>query len=101
MNYLTYMDSYDGAQLYDLIGIYILDNLHTKLLTVRGIYRSDGLFTLIYINKHNLEIVRKKLIRLFSELGLCITEDTNFLDITLDLYTNKLKLYNMLNNKLS
>ena len=88
------MGSYFGAELCDLIGLYILDKLSNEYETGQiGLYRDDGLAIIKCKNNQELENKKKRTIKIIKDIGFSITIDVgmtkyNFLDITLDL-TNK------------
>ena len=99
------MGSFHGAEICDLIGLFILSKL-SKILDVCGMYRDDGL-ALININspQHYVRL-EKKIINLFKEIGFKITIDigkirTNFLDVSLDLYHDSYMPYCKPNSNLS
>ena len=87
------MGSYDGGELCELIGIYIQSLLTNRLSKDNmGLYRTDGLFILLKINKQQTERVRKK-ISLFKNINFKIEIVTNltevyFLDVTFNLENN-------------
>jgi hypothetical protein len=89
------MGSYDGAEICDLVGIYILNSLAAQFTTINlGLYRDDGLAVLEDVPAKNLDRFRKDLHKAFKDMGLRITAQTNlkvvnFLDITLDLTNGK------------
>lgn len=90
------MGSWDGAEICDLIGLYMLSlmsNLDAKI----GLYRDDGL-CVCDLRPRQVELLKKKLCKIFKDNGLNITIDANvknvnFLDINLDLSTNTYKPY--------
>ena len=100
------MESYDGAELCELIGIYIqslLKNILSK--DNMGLYRDGGLFILRKINKQQIDRVRKKIISVLKNIDLRIEIVTNltevdFLDITLNLENNTYDPYRKPNDKL-
>ena len=83
------MGSYDGAEVCELVGMYILNKIkifvpHEEL----GLYRDDGLIMIKQANGPNMERIRKILHTAFRQEGLSITTCkpslvANFLDITL------------------
>ena len=100
------MGSYDGAELCELIGIYI-QSLLTNILSKdnMGLYRDDGLFILRKINKQQTDSVRKKIISIFKNIDFKIEIVTNlteadFLDVTFNLENNAYGPYKKLNDKL-
>ena len=90
------MGSYDGCELCELVGLYVLHKLKHKFPEIDfGLYRDDGLGALKRTPKTKLERLKKDLFKMFKdEFGLAITLDTdltvvNFLDVTLDLHNEK------------
>ena len=100
------MGSYDGAELCEIIGIYI-QSLLINILSKdnMALYRDDGLFIFRKINKQQIDIVRKKIISLFKNIDFKTEIVTNltevdFLDVTLNLENNTYYLYEKPNDKL-
>ena len=85
------MGAFDGAQITDLVGLYILNELKEKIPEIEfGLYRDDGLGIHRRIPPSQIDKIRKKLFKIFDEMGLKITVETNlarvdFLDITMEL----------------
>ena len=85
--------SYDGAEVCQLVGLFILrklSNLVEKLDA--GLYRDDGLLFLRNANGRRIDITRKEIIRVFKSIGFQIEiainlKSVNFLDVTLDINT--------------
>ena len=99
------MGSYDGAELCELVGLFILYRLSEKYgIEISGLYRDDGLSCFEINNGHDADKIRKDFIQLFrEEFDLKITIDTNlttvnFLDITLNLLDGTYKPYNKPNS---
>ena len=89
------MGSYDGCELCELIGLFIIDTVNKKHPEIDfGLYCDDGLGTIKIIPKSHLIRVEKKLHKTFKDIGLTITCNTkatnvvNFLDVTLNLHKN-------------
>ena len=87
------MGSFDGAEVCDIVGLYILHVLTSSNLGVQkeelGLYRDDGL-GIMRRSKRELDNIRKGFHRLLSPLGFQITmetgmKSTDFLDVTLHL----------------
>ena len=82
------MGSFDGADICELVGLYILSILGNKYNKNQlGLYRDDGLAVFYNTNSQELDRIRKDIIQEFGLLGLKITISTNmkivnFLDIT-------------------
>ena len=85
------MGAYDGAQVTDLVGLYVLHLLKTEIPEIDfGIYRDDGLGVHRRIPPTQLNGIKKRILNLFEKLGLKILAEQNlfkvdFLDVTLDL----------------
>ena len=95
------MGSFDGAEVYELVVLYILYILSTKYgKNFNGIYRDDGLACFENVNALQEDRIRKDFIHIFrKEFQLSIVCETNlkivnFLDVTLDLTAGKYKPYN-------
>ena len=90
------MGSYDGAEICELVGLYI-SSILGKVCGIQnvGLYRDDGLACLEKISGPATDKIRKDIIRTFREnFGLKITITTNlktvnFLDVTFNLCTGK------------
>ena len=89
------MGSYDGAEVCDLIGIYLLSEMKSKFPAIDlGLYRDDGLGVHANLSGPEAERLKKKIIQFFSANGLKITitfnmNRVNFLDATLDMPSGK------------
>ena len=89
------MGSHDGAEVCELVGLYLLDRL--ALITGKtrvGLYRDDGLSVIKSSSGRRLDKLRKDIVELFKSEGLSITIETNlqstdFLDVTLNLSNGK------------
>ena len=81
------MGANDGAEICELVGLYILTEIHKNIdFTSVGLYRDDGLAVIRSASGSSLDRYRKKLITLFQDNELKITVKTgktsiNFLDI--------------------
>ena len=89
------MDSFDEAEVCELVGLYTLQKL-SPLLGIKnfGLYRDDGLAAVNTSSGPVLDRMRKNIISLFKEEGLSIIieinlVDTDFLDVTFSLDTGK------------
>lgn len=87
--------SFNRAEIADFIGLFIFDTLkkHTYPHSLT-LYGDHGLAILSPMSSHDMDKVRKKLIKIFKEFDLSITVTTSltnvdFLDITLDLKMGK------------
>ena len=90
------MGSFDSAEISDICGLYILSLLPCGKVSP-GIYRDDGLIASTLTPRQN-ELLKKKICKIFSDIGLRITIEANlktvdFLDITLDLTSEVFKPY--------
>ena len=85
------MGSYDGAEVCELVGVFLLNKLSPVLgRTDSGLYRDDGLAALKRTPGHDADAARKRIIHTMKHYGLRITIETNlrtanFLDVTFDL----------------
>jgi hypothetical protein len=85
------MGSYDGAEICDLVGLYMLNVLTNEFEKERvGLYRDDGLVFIKGKSGRIADKVRKKLHTLFEQFNLKITaqvnhQSVNFLDVTFNL----------------
>ena len=94
------MASSDGAEIYKLVGLYILSILG-KVYGIQnvGLYRDDTLACLRKICGPASDKIRKDMIRIFLEIfGLKLTITTNlktvnFLNVTFNLCTGKYQPY--------
>ena len=96
--------SYDGAEVCELVGLYILPILQEKLGNPNignpniGLYRDDGLGAMHNLNARTSDRKRKDITETFKNLGLKITieanlKTVNFLNVTLDLGNESYKPY--------
>ncbi|XP_068673499.1 uncharacterized protein [Montipora foliosa] len=84
------MGSFDGAEICELVGLFILSKLKDTFGNNIGLYRDDGLVLLDTKSGRLSDKARKDLTHAFNELGLNITAqanqlNTNLSDITFDL----------------
>ena len=97
------MGSYDGAEICELVGIYILSRLSTVIdKNDCGLYRDDVLLVLCNVNRQQIDCLRKN-IQLYKVIGFLIDIETNlkivnFLDITFNLNNGTFKPYKKPNN---
>ena len=92
------MGAHDSAEVCELVGLYILSklaNLSDGITT--AIYRDDGV-VLSRLSRFETEIVKKKICKVFRDLGLSITISANkkiidFLDVNLNLTTGEYKQF--------
>ena len=99
------MGAYDGAEVCEIVGLFLLNNLANKYdKNSVGLYRDDGLALFKNINDHRADKIRKEFHQLFKENGLsleikCNLKTVNYLDITLDLNTGTYKPYRKPNDQ--
>ena len=83
------MGAYNGAEVCELVGLFLLNSLANKFdKKCVGLYRDDGLAVFRNINGHHADKTRKEFCQLFKANGLsleiqCNLKTVNFLDITL------------------
>ena len=100
------MDSFDGAEICELVGLYIQSNLENILpKTNFGLYRDDGLILLRNVKGQHMNKKRKTIIKIFKGIGFSIDIQTNlkevdFLDVTLNLQNGTYRPYKKANDKL-
>ena len=93
------MGSYDGAEICELIGAFMLSELSAILPKEEiGLYRDDGLGIMKRIGGPEIERRKKKIIEVFKKHNLSITIKTNlkvvqYLDVEFDLINNRYKPY--------
>ena len=98
------MGSFDGAEICELVGLYILSVLSKKFEKENiGLYRDDGLAYFHGISGPTSDRIRKDIIKIFKDFGLRITIKTNlkivnFLDVTFNLNTATYEPYNKPND---
>ena len=89
------MGSYDGAEVCELVGLFVLDKINKNCPDLDlGLYRDDGLGATKNLSGPQMERLRKKLFSIFKSCGLRITVDCNlsqvdFLDVTFSLSSGK------------
>lgn len=99
------MGSYDGAEICEFVGLFILNKLTEEFGKENvGLYRDDGLALIESVNGRNADNARKTLHEIFNGIGLKITAQVNhqvvnFLDITLNLNNGKFAPYRKPNNE--
>ena len=99
------MGSYDGAEVCELVGLYLLSKI-ADILGMESVclYRDDGLAVIRSRSGRILDRLRKYIIEVFKAEGLSITCETNlqvtdFLDVTLNMSTGKFYPFRKANNK--
>ena len=82
------MGSYDGVEVFEFVGIYLLSLLANIINKNKsGLYRDDRLIYLRNVNGQKMDYVRKNVGKTFKEVGCKIEIQTqpkivNFLDVT-------------------
>ena len=98
--------SYDGAELCELVGLYLLDLLTEEFGKQNiGSYRDDSLSCFENISGPDSEIIKKKLFEICKSNGLSITVEcnvivTDLLDVTFDIKSATYCPYRKPNNEL-
>ena len=78
------MDSFDGAEVCELVKLYLLNKIKSLLGSNNvGLDRDDGLAIVHKANGPKVDRLRKDIISLFMDEGLSITIDTNLIDTDL------------------
>ena len=96
----------DGAELFQLVGSFILNKL-TSIFNKSdiGLYRDDGLGIFCDVSKSDIERKKKAIVRVFKGCGLSITtiqcnlKTVDFLDVTFYLNNNAYKPFRKEKNK--
>ena len=100
------MGSFDGAEICELVGTFILSKLTTILPKENaGLYRDDGLILLRGFNAQKTDRMRKEIIQIFKSVGFSIEIETNlkevdFLDVTLNLTEKVFRPYKKPNDRI-
>ena len=102
-NFNVGMESFDGAETCELVGLFMLHQLKQLNLN-QGIYRDDALIA-CQLRPRQVELKKKEICRIFRDHNLSITIEANlkvvnFLDVTLDLNTETYKPYMKPNNRI-
>ena len=99
------MGAYDGAEVCELVGLFLLHLLSKKFIKDNiGLYRDDGLGVFRNVNGHQADKIRKMFHDIFKQHGLsleieCNLKIVNYLDITLNLNNSTYKPYRRPNNE--
>ena len=91
------MGSFHGAEICDLVGLYILSKLKNVFGNC-GLYRDDGLGVIDLAKPVVYDRIRKQVFKVMSDIGFKITLDlgnqvTDFLDVTLNLSDGTFRPY--------
>ena len=86
-NFDVTMGSFDGAEICELVGLFLLSQLQYLNINV-GLYRDDGL-AVTNQTPRNADKIKKEICKIFKDNGLSIAADANkkvvdFLDVTLN-----------------
>ena len=98
--------SFDGAEICELLGLYIQSRLEKILPKSNfGLYRDDGLALLRYLNGQRTDKVRENIIGVFNDIGFSLEIKTNlkevdFLDVSLNLPNGTYRPYKKPNDRL-
>ena len=100
------MGSFDGAEICELIELYIQPKLEKILPKSNfGLYRDDGLALLRNLNGQQTDKVRKNIIGVFKDIGFSLEIETNlkevdFIDVSLNLRNGTYRPYKKPNDLL-
>ena len=103
-NFDVAMGSFDGAEICELVRLFLLDQLANVLGKENvGFYRDNGLVVLRNNSGPTMERTRKKITRVFQAQDLRITSEcnlsrTDFVDVCCDLNEEAYILYRNPNN---
>ena len=99
------MGCYDGAEVCELVGIYILNKLSNKIdKDSIGLYRDDGLGIFESLSGPQIKREKKNIIKVFKMRGLSVIVTTNitsvdFLDVTFNLKSESYPPFRKPNNE--
>ena len=99
------MGSYDGAEVCELVGLFLLEKIRKECAGLElGLYRDDGLGITRNLSGPQSDRLKKKLFQIFKSCGLRITIECNlaqadFLDVTFNLFSEKYWPYRKPNNE--
>ena len=100
------MGIYDGSQIYELFGVYILSYLEAIIKkNEMGLYRDDGLLILRGANGQKTDKTRKNIIEIFKNIMFKIDivtnlKELNFLDVSFNLTNGTFRPYKKPSDKL-
>ena len=89
------MGSFDGAEVCEMVGLYILHQLKTNIKDFHfGLYRDDGLGYTENMTNSGLERLKKHIVKIFKSNNLKIEINMNmaqvdFLDVTFNISSNR------------
>ena len=98
------MGCYDGAEVCELVGIFILNKLSNVIdKNSIGLYSDDSLGVFDKLSGPQIEKKKKKIIKIFKDCGLSVAVTINitsvdFLDLTLNLKTKSYQPFRKPNN---
>ena len=101
------MGAYDGAEVSELVGIFMLNKISEKYnKNDLGLYRDDGLAVFKNVSGPESERIKKNFQSLFKKYGLGIIIECNkkvvdYLDITFNLKDGTYKSYHKPDNKIT
>ena len=100
------MGSFSGAEICELVGLYIQSKLEKILPKSNfGLYWDDGLALLRNFNGQKTDRVRKNVIGVFKDIGFSFEIETNlkevdFIEVSLNLWNGTYRHYKKLNDSL-
>ena len=100
------MGAYDGAEVCELVGSFLLYELSLKYnKTNIGLYRDDGLTVVKNVSGAHCEKIKKEFQKLFRQYGLkliikCNLKIVDFLDVTLNHTNSTYKPYHKPNDEM-
>ena len=100
------MDSYDGAEVCELVGMFILSKLGNIICEKNtGLYRDDVLVVLRNMNARGICKIKKIIIKMIKDVGFQLEIKTNlkqveFLDVTFNMITGLYTPYKKPNDNL-
>ena len=104
-NFDVTMGAYDGAEICELVGLFILKQLTSQYSKSNiGLYRDDGLAIFRNISGPQADKIRKNFHQIFKDYDLaieieCNLKTVNYLDVTLDLEQGTYRPYRKPNDE--
>ena len=103
-NFDVSMGAYDGAEICELVGMFLLKELAREFNKENiGLYRDDGLAYFSNITARQADIIRKRFCEIFKQFGFkleiqCNMKQVDYLDVTFNLTNGTYKPFKKPNN---
>ena len=105
-NFDVTMGTYDGAEVCEIVGTFLLSLLKDKYNEEMGLYRDDGLAVFKNVNGTQAEKIKKDFQNIFKKNGLdivilCNMKVVNYLDVTFNLNDGSYRPYHKQNDEIN